>query len=350
MLHFREIAQRRLGDGNSQMQRLYSILFLAVSLAPTLHGQVGCAYPSVCTNPVPAVNITNTPGGNTWTDTYSETWTLTSTSGSVSGTVRVPMPAGCTAVTFTVSGSIAPSIQLDGSQGYTTFTWQTSNNPNPAGACGGVTPVSSTFSGTIQNDGNDLGPNTSWRNVTGESGTTTVTKSPSDLPISETTNAVGFSTGVNATLGQFRQILNAASGSTDIFKGRQVRETTGFGTKYDNCWFTGSLYPKWDKVQGSLWNVGYYGIYPPFVTSLNEWADDYIGWPTTIVDYYRKHRTGTPNICGARIPQAMYIGTSGTSGSSRNYSNGSVGEDIYTDHVTAIRNGVSQTAYYTSPQ
>ena len=126
-----------------------------------------------------------------------------------------------------------------------------------------------------------------------------------------------------------------------IFQGRQVSESTGFGTKYDNCFFTGSQVPKFDKVVGSQWNVGYYGINPPFITSVNEWADDYIGWNTSQVDYYRSHSSN----CGARIPQSMYITTQGLSGISQNYSNGSVGEDIYPDHVTAIRNGVSQTIY-----
>jgi hypothetical protein len=244
----------------------------------------------------------------------------------------------------TVTGSISPSFQTNGVQGYTSFDW-TASNPSPSNECGGVTPVTFTFSGTIQNDGDDLGPNTSWTNVTGEHGTTTITKSPSDLPASETTNAVGFSSGYYVTVGQFRQVLNMASGSTDVLKGRQVSEYTGFGTNYDTCWYTGSMVSKFNSVTGSLWNVGYYAIDPPFITSLNEWADDFIGWATPSVDYYRSHGRVSP-ACGARVPQARYIATGGTSGTSENYGNGTLGEDIYATTVTAVRNGVIQTATY----
>ncbi len=157
---------------------------------------------------------------------------------------------------------------------------------------------------------------------------------------------MGFGPGLAATVGQFRQILNAASGSTTIFQGRQVSEYTGFGTNYDNCWFTGSLVPKWNSVLGSEWNVGYYAIGLPYIASLNEWVDDYIGWNTSQVNYYRTHHGGGPLLCGARIPQAMYIATGGTSGSSQNYANDTVGSDIYPDHVDVLRAGVIQAAYY----
>ena len=71
-------------------------------------------------------------------------------------------------------------------------------------------------------------------------------------------------------------------------------------------------------------------------------ADDYIGWNTQQVAYSRSHHGGSP-VCGARIPQAMFILTNGTSQNEQNYLQDFVGEDIYTDHVTAYRNGVSQT-------
>ncbi len=197
-----------------------------------------------------------------------------------------------------------------------------------------------TYSGTIQNDGNDFGPNTSWSNSDGN-GSTTMTKSPSDIPTSETTMPVGFSSG---TQGQFRQILNAASGSTDIFQGRQVSEYTGSGTNYDNCYYTGSQIPRL-VILGSEWNVGYYPVNPPYITSLNTWVDDYAGWNSVQVRVYRSHYGPNSPVCGARASQVMYISTQGTSGSSQYYSGGLIGEDIYTDHVTAYRDGVSQTIY-----
>lgn len=278
-----------------------------------VYGQVGCSSGGgVCTNPVPAVNLTRT-----WTDDTSATWTITSYSyGAVTGTVRVPNPVYV--------------------QGYTSFTWNASN-PNPTSSCGIPAYSNMTYSGTIQNNGNDRGTGT-WQRP-GASGSFTTNKNPRDIPNSEITNAVGFSGGYLATVGQFRQTLTSSSGSGDIFKGRQVSEATGFGTNYDNCWFPGSSVPKWDKVQGSVWNVGYY------MTLDNTWVDDYIGWNTAQVDYYRQRLTPSSFPCGAQIPQSMYIAISGTSGSRSNYKNHSVGGQIYLDRVTVNRDGVSQTAY-----
>ncbi|MGO4881964.1 MAG: hypothetical protein ACLP59_14220 [Bryobacteraceae bacterium] len=219
--------------------------------------------------------------------------------------------------------------------------------PVPSASCNGVTPVQSTYTGTIENKGNDYAPNSSWENVSGEGGSTNLTKQPHDQPSSETTMAVGFGgSGVYVTIGQFRQILNASSGSDDIFKGRQVLETTGFSSPhYDNCWKSWSIYPQWNTVDGSLWNVGYYEINPPWITSLNEWVDDYIGYPANVVTYYRAHYYGSGVLCGARIPQVMnieYYG-SGPSNPSEPYAYDTVGEDIYTSSVTAYRAGVSQS-------
>jgi len=75
------------------------------------------------------------------------------------------------------------------------------------------------------------------------------------------------------------------------------------------------------------------------------WADDYIGWNTTQVNYYRIHLTPSSFPCAAQVPQAMYIAESGTSGVTSNYANGSVMQQLYVDHVVSTRNGVGQTAY-----
>jgi hypothetical protein len=174
-----------------------------------------------------------------------------------------------------------------------------------------------------------------------------MTKSPSDIPASESTRGVGFGTGYFATIGQFRQTLNAYSGSSDIFQGRQVFEAVGFGTNYDTCWYSGSPTAKVTSISGGAWNVGYYPVNSPYILSLNEWVDDYVGFLTISVTDYQSHWSGggTP-LCGWRVPQAMYIKTVGTSGASQNYTNDSLGEDIYFDHVTAVRNGVSQSTYW----
>jgi hypothetical protein len=96
-----------------------------------------------------------------------------------------------------------------------------------------------------------------------------------------------------------------------------------------------------------VWNVGYYQVNPPFVTSLNVWADDYIGWNTTQVDYYRKKLMPSSFPCSAKVPQSMYIATDGTSGSKINYANDSVGASIISaTQVSTNRAGVSQTTTY----
>jgi len=40
----------------------------------------------------------------------------------------------------------------------------------------------------------------------------------------------------------------------------------------------------------------------------------------------------------------MYVSITGTSGSSQNYANDTIGEDIYSDHVTSMRDGLTQSA------
>lgn len=327
------------------MLRTLALSFMCfVVLAHRSSAQVGCASPGACTNPVPAVNITGT-----WTEPGA-TWSVTSSSTSITGSVVVSHPvSGCSAITYTVGGSISPSFQTDFTQGSTSMNW-TASSPSPSSSCGGHTPVSTqTLTGTIQNNGNDRATGT-WSQPAPGGGTVTgsftLSKNPRDTLSSETTTAVGFSGGLLATVGQFRQTLNATSGSTNIFKGRQVSETTGFGTNFDNCWFPGSTVPKWTGVQGSTWNVGYYPVNPPFVTSDNVWADDYIGWNTSQVTYYRTLLMPSSFPCAAQVPQAMHIAINGTSGSRTNYANGSVGSQIHLTQVFVTRNGVSQSVNF----
>lgn len=323
---------------------LVALLSLSAGL---LNGQTGCQqelFPILCTNPVPVTNITGS-----WDDSITGKWSLTSTSTSVVGSMQAPNPnsSSCPHVVWTVSGTISPTPQTDYVQGTTYFSW-TAANPVPSGTCGGWTPYPTiTFSGTIQNNGNDIGIG---QYANGQSsGSLNLYKNPRDIPVSETTNAVGFSSGLFATVGQFRQSLNASSGSQNIFQGRQVFESTGPSSQYnnyDNCWFTGSTVPKMASVQGSGWNVGYYIYNPPYIINDNEWVDDYIGWNTAQVYYYRQMLRPSSFPCAFQVPQVMSIIVSGQVGWGQAYSSlGSVGEQIYLNprQVTATRNGVSQT-------
>jgi hypothetical protein len=338
----RRVVHRRL---KFLLVRAMILSQLSVILA---NAQAQCESSLDCVNPVPANDISTEEFINAWVDTYSYTWRTISSNGTVSGSVVVPNPAGqsCPSVTFSVSGTISASAQRDGTQGFTDFTWK-ATSPSPSGECGGWTPIPFTYSGTIQNNGNDLAPNTAWTDADGQ-GSTTVSKIPSDIPVSEQTIAVGFSSGLHATLGQFRQILAAASGSTDIFRGRQILEYTGYGTSYDTCWFQGSTYQRWNSVTGSAWNVGYYALDPPYIASLNEWADDYVGWNANAVTYYQSYYDGSGKspFCGARVPQLMYIRTGGTSGQAQYYSSDTIGEDIYLTQVRAYRAGMSQATAF----
>jgi hypothetical protein len=229
------------------------------------------------------------------------------------------------------------------------MTW-TASNPTPSHSCGGYTPATTqTLTGTVQNNGNDRATET-WSETLSDGGTRsgsfTLSKNPRDVPSSETADAVGFSSGLLATVGQFRQTLVASSGSSNIFEGRQVSEATGTGTNFDNCWFPGSTVPKWTSVQGSTWNVGYYPANPPYIANDNVWADDYIGWNSTQVNYYRTLLQPTSFPCGAQVPQVMHIAINGTAGSRAVYANGSVGGQIHLNQVVVFRHGVSQSVTY----
>ena len=311
--------------------------------SPIVLGQAGCTPAPGCVNPVPAVDVSTT-SSTTWYDGYGNTYNIASSpSGGVTGTVLVPHLGGpgCPDITFTESGSISPSTQTDGRQGFTTFSW-TASNPQPNVVCDGIGPLSTKYSGTIQNNGNDYSANVAWTK-NGGNGSTTLSKY-SDIPISETTTAVGFGSGAYATLGQFRQVLNPrVSSMTDIFKGRQVSETTGGIAKKDSCWNSKSPYSKWTAVTGSGWNVGYYAVDPPYIVNENVWADDYIGWTLAPVLWYQANLPATSFPCGVRIIQNMYMAVDGTSGSNRLYSTGQIGMDIYSNYVVSYRDGVSQT-------
>ena len=216
-----------------------------------------------------------------------ESWNVFASGGSAFGTVSVQNPAApfsCPTIVYSVSGSLTPSFQTDNVPGSISFSW-TASSPDPSETCAGYTPASSmTHNGTVTNMSNDRATGT-WSRPLPEGGTLTgsftLNKSPLDIPISETTNGVGFSSGPYETVAQFRQELNPSSVSPTIFQGRQVTEATAPGVTYDNCHVPGvTTVPKY-AINNARWNIGYYGGLE------NWWVDDYIGWNTTQVNYYR---------------------------------------------------------------
>jgi hypothetical protein len=278
-----------------------------------MYGQAGCTSGS-CVNPVGVVDISNRSPVNTWSDGYATFFITSDGSGNVTGSRSwTPPPPGgsCAAITWNVNGSISPSYPVDGTEGSGALNLS-ATNPTPPDACNDYTPVDVTYSMTIQNDGNDVGTGT--YSQSGGGGSVLFTKSSPDIPDSEQTTGVGFGAGPYQTIAQFRQILNldCCDPNHDLFKGRQVSESTGFGDNHDSCYFDGSIVPKRVGVEGSSWNVGYYDVNPPNITSLNTWGDDYIGWNTYQVDYYRQNLPPDRIPCDYEHTQVMSVAWNGS--------------------------------------
>lgn len=235
-------------------------------------------------------------------------------------------PYPCSGQTYSVTGTLSPTGGTSSTNG-SSYISLTASSPSPGsnGSCFAASQV--TLTGYIENNGCDLvGPTNATEASSLGSYSTTFSKT-ADLPTGETTNFQGFGTGSYATVGQWRQVLT----TTVSLNGRQVSEQSG-GTVTDSCYFSGSAAPQ-ASISGGWWNVGYYFA--------NNWDDDYVGYSTGSVAYYR---TNFRTPCSTNVPQAMYIAVSGTGGSTHYYTSGSVGEGI-PDYVTATstRNGNTQT-------
>lgn len=315
-------------------------IVLSVCAAFHANGQIGCqgtpSGPVVCNDPVPIVNLSGA-----WAAT-GEVWNVSASGGSAFGTVSVQNPAApfsCPTIVYSVSGTLSPSFQTDNVPGFVNFSWNASN-PNPAGACANFTPAPSmNYTGTVANKSNDRATGDWSRPLPGGgtlTGTFTLNKNPRDIPTNEITDAVGFSSGLLETVAQFRQQLVAGSGSSDIFKGRQVTETTGTGPNFDNCRVEGVTSVPRYAINNARWNVGYYGGLE------NWWVDDYIGWNTTQVNYYRTVLTPQSFPCGAQLPQAMVIAVDGSFGSTTQYKAHPIIVQLTMTTVSSTRDGVTQ--------
>lgn len=110
------------------------------------------------------------------------------------------------------------------------------------------------------------------------------------LPIGEITNPNGWGTGNSATLHRWQQLLNPA---TTSFRRCQVAEADpGGGT--DTCHFPGSVYAPFNAITGGTWRVN----------ARNRWGDDWVGWFTHAVTYYRNQGRAP---CSASFPQSMRV-------------------------------------------
>lgn len=236
------------------------LLFTVVAIIcwvcpPNATAQVGCTSgdPSVCIDPVPATNLSNTwieqpPVGST--EVPSEWWIQAANNatiggtGTASGVVYVFMPksidpiGNCPVYQYTATGSYNPSQLVDGQEGSTAFTW-TASNPSPNTPCNGYVPVPSmTFTGTMVNKSTDSGSGT-WTNSSGLSGSFVFEADPNIIPTGETVQAGGWNSSL-PTEANFIQVLTDSRSydpdpNHNLFQGRQVWETTA-STGTDGCY------------------------------------------------------------------------------------------------------------------
>lgn len=110
------------------------------------------------------------------------------------------------------------------------------------------------------------------------------------LPTGETTTSNGWGTGNLATIHRWRQQLLP---TTTNFRNCQVREADpGGGT--DTCHFPGSAFAPFTAITGGTWAVN----------NTNHWGDDFVGWFSTAVTYYRNQGRAP---CTASYPQSMRV-------------------------------------------
>lgn len=111
-------------------------------------------------------------------------------------------------------------------------------------------------------------------------------------PTGETTTFGGWSDSNSLpTVGKWNQTLLP---TTTSFVGRTVTEQDPGGGGPDNCWFPGSVVPKFTSITGGSWTVG----------SSNVWGPDFVGFTPASVTYYRGQGRDP---CSVTIPQRMVI-------------------------------------------
>jgi len=151
----------------------------------------------------------------------------------------------------------------------------------------------------------------------------TVSICDTQLPTGETTNPNGWGSGNWATAGRWRQQLKPTGTN---FSGCQVTEADpGGGT--DGCWFSGSAISPQTGITGGTWTVG----------ASNFWGDDFVGWGSGAVTYYRNQGRAP---CSFSWPQSMRIVRPG--GNVQYVRNRLLGT-IGTTTVSSSRAGVTQT-------
>lgn len=142
------------------------------------------------------------------------------------------------------------------------------------------------------------------------------------IPTGETTASNGWGAGAATTTHRWQMTLTP--GGTN-FQGRSVTEQDPGGGGPDTCWFAGSTYARWTAITGGTWAVG----------AGNVWGDDFVGWFSTTVTYYRTNGRAP---CQTTFPQDMHINGEG----SPRYRTNTLSCGFTMTNVWSTRDGVTQ--------
>lgn len=142
------------------------------------------------------------------------------------------------------------------------------------------------------------------------------------IPTGETTASNGWGAGAATTIHRWQMTLTPG---TTNFQGRSVTEQDAGGGGPDTCWFAGSTYAKWTAITGGTWAVG----------AGNVWGDDFVGWFSAAVTYYRAQGRAP---CQTTFPQNMLINGEG----SPRYRTNSLSCGFTATNVWSTRDGATQ--------
>ncbi len=142
------------------------------------------------------------------------------------------------------------------------------------------------------------------------------------IPTGETTASNGWGAGGAVTVHRWQMTLTPG---TTNFQGRSVTEQNPGGGGPDTCWFNGSTYASWTAITGGTWAVG----------ANNVWGDDFVGWFSAAVNYYRAQGRAP---CQTTFPQDMHINGQG----SPRYRTNTLSCGFTATNVWSTRDGVTR--------
>lgn len=205
-------------------------------------------------------------------------------------------------------------------------------NFNPANGSATLSPgsvYSSATSLSVPNNGNATDDATIALTVTSRPGAggaavavQAVNAKAVVIPTGETTASNGWGAGNAITTHRWQMTLTPG---TTNFQGRSVTEQNPGGGGPDTCWFNGSTYASWTAITGGTWAVGVGNV----------WGDDFVGWFSPAVTYYRAQGRAP---CQTTFPQDMHINGQG----SPRYRTNTLSCGFTATNVWSTRDGVTR--------